>query len=225
MTGSSQTREAERARAPRALAALGVLALLSARAAVAAAPDVTTSPVLREQDVPAYPPVSAADPVVGRIEIPRVGVSAPILEGVDDATIRRAVGHFPETPLPGQDGNAALAAHRTTDFYGLRHIRIGDEVTVTSARGAFRYRVERTWVVKPEEVSVLDPVPGKVLTLVTCYPFDYDGSAPERFIVRARAVEPRPAPPRPGPSSATTAPPPADAAPCLPDGGAESRSD
>ncbi len=144
---------------------------------------------MREEDVPAYPPVSALDPVIGRITITRVGVSAAILEGVDDATIRRAVGHFPETPLPGDDGNVALAAHRTTDFYGLRHVRLGDEVTLTSARGTFRYRVERMWVVTPEDVSVLDPAPGKVLTLVTCYPFDYHGSAPDRFIVRARAVE------------------------------------
>ncbi len=206
MSGSSLIETADRARARCALAALGVLVLSCVPAAFAASPDVTpATPELREQDVPAYPPVSAADPVVGRIEIPRVGVSAPILEGVDDATIRRAVGHFPETPLPGQEGNAALAAHRTTDFYGLRHIRIGDEVTVTSARGAFRYRVERTWVVKPEEVSVLDPVPGKVLTLVTCYPFDYDGSAPERFIVRARAVE---VPRSPGSAGAHLGPPP-----------------
>ncbi|HVN75998.1 MAG TPA: class D sortase [Thermoanaerobaculaceae bacterium] len=170
------------ARGTAAACALATLASLAPRPANAGAP-------LREQDVPAYPPVTASDPVVGRITIARVGVAAAILEGVDDATIRRAVGHFPETPLPGDDGNVALAAHRTTDFYGLRHVRLGDEVTVTSTRGTFRYRVERMWVVTPEDVSVLDPAPGKVLTLVTCYPFDYAGSAPKRFIVRARAVD------------------------------------
>ncbi len=205
-------------RARRIATALGVLVSLSGRGAFAANGPAPGKSPLREQDVPAYAPVSDRDPVVGRIEIPRVGVSAPILEGVDDATIRRAVGHFPETPLPGGEGNAALAAHRTTDFYGLRHIRLGDEVTVVSARGAFRYRVERMWVVKPEEVSVLDPVPGKVLTLVTCYPFDYDGSAPERFIVRARAVETPPAAPvqaAPHVAARTTGSQPvADADPC-----------
>jgi sortase A len=142
---------------------------------------------LRENEVPAYAPVSTKDHIIGRIEIPRVGVSAAILQGVDDATIRRAVGHFPETPLPGEKGNMALAAHRTTDFYGLRDIRIGDEVTITSPRGSFRYRVERTWVVSPDDVSVLDSSSDRELTLVTCYPFDYRGSAPRRFIVRARA--------------------------------------
>ncbi len=170
----------------------------------AARTDSQPNASLREQDVPDYPPVAAGDPVIGRIEIPRVGVSAVILEGVDDRTIRRAVGHFPETPLPFQGGNMALAAHRTAEFRGLRNIRLGDEVSVVSDRGTFKYRVERTWVVRPEDVSVLDPSPDKVLTLVTCFPFDFQGSAPERFIVRARSIDPRPRPPvRPA------APPPA----------------
>jgi sortase A len=186
----------------RTLAVLAAAMSIPLTTALAATPDPSPGAgSLPENEVPAYPPVSSADPILGRIEIPRVGVSAPILQGVDDATIRRAVGHFPETPLPGQTGNVALAAHRTTDFYGLRNIRVGDEVTLTSARGEFRYRVERTWVVKPEDVSVLDPSSASELTLVTCYPFDYDGSAPERFIVRARAEEP----PAPAPEEAVPA--------------------
>ena len=107
---------------------------------------------------------------------------------MDDRTIRRAVGHFPETPLPPVAGNVALAAHRTTLFYGLRHIRIGDTITLTTPKGEFRYTVERTWVVDPADVSVLDASTDRILTLVTCYPFDYEGSAPKRFIVRAHAV-------------------------------------
>jgi len=166
-----------------------------ARAAAGAPSDEPRARELREDEVPEYPAISIADPFVGRIEIPRVGVSAVILQGVDDATIRRAVGHFPETPMPGQPGNMALAAHRTTDFYGLRNIRLGDEVRVVSARGTFKYRVEKTWVVRPEDVSVLDPSPEKVLTLVTCFPFDFQGAAPKRFIVRARSLDP-PAPPK-----------------------------
>ncbi len=141
----------------------------------------------REQDVPEYEPVNERDHRVGRIEIPRVGVSATILEGVDFATIRRAVGHFPETPLPDTDGNMALAAHRTTDFRGLQYIRIGDVITITTPSGRFSYVVETTFVVDPEDTYVLDPTAEKTLTLVTCYPFDYHGSAPYRFIVRARA--------------------------------------
>ncbi len=189
-------------------------------AAVAAPSDAPRAGELLENEVPTYPPISIADPVVGRIEIPRIGVSAVILQGVDDATIRRAVGHFPETPMPGQPGNIALAAHRTTDFYGLRNIRPGDLVSIISAKGTFRYEVERTWVVLPEDVSVLNPSPEKLLTLVTCFPFDYHGSAPERFIVRARSLDPPPPPPAPPPARLPKAlplagpalllPPPAD---------------
>ncbi len=127
---------------------------------------------------------------IATIEIPRVAVSGAILEGVDDVTIRRAVGHFPGTALPFENGNMALAAHRTTHFAGLRHIRLGDVVFIHTHRGDLTYRVERTWVVDPQETWVLDPTQEPSLTLVTCYPFDYAGQAPQRFVVRAREVEP-----------------------------------
>ncbi len=173
----------------RAVVLTGVALVAGAGPARAAASAVSrAADTLREQDPGSFKPVSPADHALGRIEIPRVGVSAPILEGVDDRTIRRAVGHFPETPLPPDAGNVALAAHRTTLFYGLRHIRIGDTITLTTPKGAFRYTVERTWVVDPADVSVLDASTDKILTLVTCYPFDYEGSAPKRFIVRAQAI-------------------------------------
>jgi sortase A len=194
-------------RARRVFAVVGAFLSLSLTPALASAPAASSSTAdLREQDVPPYTPVSPTEPIVGRIEIPRVGVSAVILQGVDDATIRRAVGHFPETPMPDQPGNMALAAHRTTDFHGLRDIRPGDLVSIVSPKGTFQYEVERTWVVLPEDVSVLDPSREKVLTLVTCFPFDYRGSAPERFIVRARSVDPPP----PAPPSRLPSPVPLD---------------
>jgi LPXTG-site transpeptidase (sortase) family protein len=128
------------------------------------------------------------DAVIGSIEIARVGVEGPILEGVDDLTIRRAVGHFPGSSLPFEVGNMALAAHRTTHFRGLRDVRIGDAVTIRTGLGSIDYVVEETWIVDPEEVWVLDPTDEPALTLVTCYPFDHPGTAPQRFVVRARAV-------------------------------------
>ncbi len=173
----------------RALVLIGVALLITAAPASAGTPATPKgSDALREDDPGSFEAVSPAEHALGRIEIPRVGVSAPILEGVDDKTIRRAVGHFPETSLPQAAGNMALAAHRTTLFRGLRHIRVGDEITITSPEGAFRYAVERTWVVDPTDVSVLDRSAERMLTLVTCYPFDYQGSAPKRFIVRAHAL-------------------------------------
>ena len=125
---------------------------------------------------------------LGRIEIGAVGLTAMVLEGTDEGTLRRAVGHIRGTPLPGQRGNVALAGHRDTFFRGLRKIRVNDEITLTTLSGSYRYRVDSTKVVKPEETEVLEDDGDDILTLVTCYPFNFVGSAPSRFIVRAHRV-------------------------------------
>jgi sortase A len=122
---------------------------------------------------------------IGRIEIPRLRLSAITREGADAATLRRAVGHVPSTALPGERGNAAFAGHRDTFFRKLRDVRKGDEIVFTTPEGELRYVVSDLRVVPPSDVSVLEPTEDPVLTLVTCYPFNYIGSAPERFIVRA----------------------------------------
>lgn len=133
-----------------------------------------------------YESVPDGKRTVGRIAIPRVGVDAKILVGVDDWTLRRGVGFFPDTALPHQQGNTALAAHRGTDFWGLRKIKVGDEITVSTEQGRFRYVVEGTKVIAPSDLSVLEPTEGSALTLITCYPFNFKGNAPQRFVVRAR---------------------------------------
>lgn len=131
--------------------------------------------------------VSEGSPL-GRIEISAVGLTAMVLEGADEGTLRRAVGHIRGTPLPGQRGNVALAGHRDTFFRGLRKIRVNDEITLTTLSGSYRYRVDSTKVVKPEETEVLEDYGDDILTLVTCYPFNFVGLAPSRFIVRAHRV-------------------------------------
>jgi sortase A len=123
--------------------------------------------------------------LVGSIDIPRLGLSAVIAEGDDEATLKVAVGHLPDTPLPGDAGNSALAAHRDTFFRPLQHIRVGDQVQISTPRGDFHYQVRETMVVGPDDVWVLDPTDRPMLTLITCYPFNYVGKAPRRFIVRA----------------------------------------
>jgi sortase A len=123
---------------------------------------------------------------LGRIEIRRIGLAAMILEGTEEGTLHLAVGHIPGTPLPGQPGNVALAGHRDTFFRALRNIRKDDEITLTTLAGSYRYQVDSMKVVEPEETDVLDNGNGDFLTLVTCYPFSFVGSAPRRFIVRAR---------------------------------------
>lgn len=125
---------------------------------------------------------------VGRIEIPSVKVSAVIKEGVDTKTLSRAVGHVPYTPLPGEKGNVGVAAHRDTFFRGLRSIREGDEIRVTTLDGVYLYKVDALKIVWPKNVEVLDPTPDERITLVTCYPFNYVGSAPKRFIVQGKQV-------------------------------------
>jgi len=109
-----------------------------------------------------------------------------ILEGVEEGTLHLAVGHIPGTSLPGQPGNVALAGHRDTFFRALRNIRKDDEITLTTLAGSYSYQVDSTKVVEPEDTEVLDNGDGDILTLVTCYPFSFVGSAPRRFIVRAR---------------------------------------
>src|SRR5208283_982532 len=125
---------------------------------------------------------------LGRIEISSVGLAAMIMEGIDGRTLRHAVGHIPGTALPGQPGNVALAGHRDTFFRGLRNIHKDDEITLTTLHGCYRYRVDWTEVVEPEDTKVLDATPGDSLTLVACYPFYYVGPAPKRFIVRAHRI-------------------------------------
>ena len=122
------------------------------------------------------------------LRIPKIRLEVPILPGTDDRTLDRAVGHIAETAVPGVDGNSGIAGHRDGFFRGLKDIAPGDAIELDTLNGKQIYRVERTWVVDPEDVSVLDPTPSRAMTLVTCYPFYYVGPAPQRFIVRAVQV-------------------------------------
>jgi sortase A len=133
-------------------------------------------------------PAAATDGLIGRIEIPRLLLSAVVVEGIGKTTLRRAVGHIPGTALPGQPGNVGISGHRDTFFRPLKDLRIKDEIHFSTLNGDFRYVVESLLVVDPNNVGVLAPSSENVLTLVTCYPFFYIGAAPKRFVVRARHV-------------------------------------
>jgi sortase A len=126
--------------------------------------------------------------LVGLLEIPRLEFSTPVVEGDDNDALRGAAGHLPDTPRPWEQGNSAIAAHRDGIFRPLRKIRIGDELRVQTPHGELRYTVTGTQIVAPTDLSVLKPTSTQTLTLITCYPFDYIGSAPKRFIVRAQVV-------------------------------------
>jgi len=126
--------------------------------------------------------------LIGRIEIPRLGLSVIVMEGTSRTTLRRAAGHISGTALPGQAGNTGISGHRDTFFRPLQNIRQNDIITLTTLLGQYRYRVVSMMVVSRYDVEVLDPTGSEILTLVTCYPFYFVGSAPSRFIVRAERV-------------------------------------
>lgn len=133
-------------------------------------------------------PSLPAQGLVGRMEIPRLGLSVIVMEGTNATTLRRAVGHIKGTALPGRAGNVGISGHRDTHFRPLKDIRTDDLITFTTLTGEFRYRVVSTSIVDPSHIEVLRDSPDEILTLVTCYPFYLVGAAPDRFIVKAKRV-------------------------------------
>ncbi len=151
---------------------------------------------VRQLSAPA-PPVSAFEkpepPVaLGVLRIKRLGVEVLIRPGANHATLAEGAGWIPGTALPGRSGNVGIAAHRDTFFRELQDIRIGDEITLLTTAGERTFRVEGTRIVDPSQTDVLAPTLRDTVTLVTCYPFDFVGSAPQRFIVRATLVPVKP---------------------------------
>ncbi len=136
-----------------------------------------------EQAKPASPLQRGA--LIGSLKIPRLKLSAMIVEGDDDKTLKRGVGHLPDTPLPWEKGNAAFAGHRDTFLRAMRDISAGDEIRLATPHGEFTYRVREIAIVTPDNLSGLSITDDSSLTLITCYPFSYIGNAPKRFVVRA----------------------------------------
>ncbi len=127
---------------------------------------------------------SAKAPVLGKLEIPRLKMSLPILDNDDPNSLSLSVGHIPGTSVIGSLGNAGIAGHRDTAFRPLRNIRIGDVIQTHTGQDAV-YVVKTIRIVDPSDTSLLHESSSPLLTLVTCYPFDYVGSAPYRFIIQA----------------------------------------
>jgi sortase A len=137
-------------------------------------------------------PGPAPGEVVGRLVIHRIGLKAMVREGDDANTLDVALGHIPGTALPGQKGNVGLAGHRDSMFSHLAEVGRNDEIQLQTPSATYTYKVDEMSIVKPDTVSVLAPGRGQELTLVTCYPFRYIGSAPERYIVKAHLVTQKP---------------------------------
>lgn len=147
-----------------------------------------TPPAVRAELPSVSKPLETGE-LIGRVDIPRLKLSAAVAEGDDDRTLGKAVGHLPDTPLPWQRrGNVALAAHRDGLFRKLENIRLNDDVRIVTARGEYHYRVKKTHIVDPDDVWVIAPTATPTITLITCYPFSFIGNAPRRFIVQAELV-------------------------------------
>jgi sortase A len=140
--------------------------------------------------------VSAAshtdEDVIGRIEIPALALSAPLTADYDVNSLHRGVGHIPGTAVPGGLGTVGLAGHRDSFFRPLRKIAVKMDVRLIDKTGTYHYVVDSTEIVSPDKVDVLDIADRPELTLITCFPFDYVGAAPERFIVHAHLLSASP---------------------------------
>ena len=123
--------------------------------------------------------------VIGQFAVPRLKLFYVLLEGTDNRTLDKSIGHVEGTGLPGQSGNISIAGHRNTHFRKLEWIRRGDDIVITSPTGQYRYRVEWARLFRPTDMAVLDASHGPAVTLITCFPFEYVGAAPLRYVIRA----------------------------------------
>jgi sortase A len=129
------------------------------------------------------------DGPIAVLTIPRLSLEVPVFDGTDEIVLNRGTGRIEGTARPGEEGNIGIAGHRDGFFRGLKDIQAGDRIQLATLKGNTVYIVDRTEIVSPDNISVLQPTAHPALTLVTCYPFYFVGNAPERFIVRASIAE------------------------------------
>lgn len=122
----------------------------------------------------------------GSLIIPKLKAVMPVIEGTDPDQLEKGVGHYAKSVLPGEDDNSVLSGHRDTVFRKVGALKVGDELVVKTTAGSFTYKIKKTWIVDEDDRSVIVSHKGKrILTLTTCYPFNWIGSAPQRYIIQA----------------------------------------
>lgn len=147
---------------------------------------IAAVPATAEPDL--NPPPAPTGAAIAIIKIPKIGVEKTVVQGVSVDDLKKAPGHYPDTPMPGQAGNSAIAGHRTTygaPFYNLDQLEPNDPILITTVQGSFRYEVTETKIVRPSQVDVLDHTDDNRLTLTTCHP---RFSASQRMVVTARLI-------------------------------------
>lgn len=125
---------------------------------------------------------------IGKLIIPKLGASLPIVHGTDEEELEKGVGHFSKSVLPGEDDNSVLSGHRDTVFRKLGEVGKGDILVVETEAGKFTYKVKNVRIVDKDDRTVIVPKPRATLTVSTCYPFDYIGDSPERYILVANLI-------------------------------------
>lgn len=138
---------------------------------------------------PLYPVRPEVGETIGELYIPALAATLPIVHGTDEDELAKGVGHFAGSVLPGEQDNSVLSGHRDTVFRKLGEVKKGDELVVTTAAGTFTYKVKKIRIVDEDDRTVIVPKPKATLTVTTCYPFDFVGSAPERYILIADLVD------------------------------------
>lgn len=144
-----------------------------------------TTALQQDKHTALYPTRPNAGDEIGQLEIPKLSITLPIYEGTDEDELEQGVGHFADSVLPGEDDNSVLAGHRDTVFRKLGEIGKGDLLIVRTSAGEFEYKVKKVRIVDKNDRTVIVPKPGATLTISTCYPFEYIGSAPDRYILVA----------------------------------------
>jgi sortase A len=126
---------------------------------------------------------------IGILKLPTIGKTLPIIHGTDEDELEKGVGHYAKSVLPGEPDNSVLSGHRDTVFRQLGEIKEGDPLIVETSAGIFTYQVNEIRIVDRDDKTIIVPADHAVLTVSTCYPFDFIGDAPKRYILISDLVK------------------------------------
>ncbi len=144
---------------------------------------------IQSQDIILYPIRPEVGDKIGSLIIPALEQEIPIIHGVGEDELEKGIGHFAQSVLPGENDNSVLSGHRDTVFRDLSKLQIGDQLIVRTSAGSFTYEINNTQIVDKDDQTIITPTDDAVLTVTTCYPFNYVGAAPDRYILSANLVE------------------------------------
>ncbi|NMD68916.1 class D sortase [Bacillus sp. DNRA2] len=126
---------------------------------------------------------------LGTVEIPKLNRKLPLIEGTDANVLDQGVGHFTGTVFPGQNEQILISGHRDTVFRNFDRLEIGDQFIINMPYGSYTYEIRSTVIVHADDTTVIRKMGEEVLVVSTCYPFNYIGDAPDRFVIYAYPVK------------------------------------